>query len=64
MKLKVTEYINRNGPFRWQISTSVKVTLENVSLALAVFHKFTSKFRHLENVGHSHDVQLRIGAIR
>ena len=29
MKIKVMEYSNRNGPIRWQISTSIKVKLEH-----------------------------------
>ena len=34
---KVTYYTNRNGPIRWQISTSVKVIREHFSLALIIF---------------------------
>ena len=37
MKVKVTEYNIRNGPLRWQISTSIKVIIEHFSLALIVF---------------------------
>ena len=40
LKVKVKEHINRNGPSRLQISTSLKVILEHFSLALAVFQIF------------------------
>ena len=36
----VTEYNIRNGPIRWQLSISIKVKLEHVSLALTVFDIF------------------------
>ena len=35
------EYGIHNGPIQWQISTSIKVILENFSLALTVFELFT-----------------------
>ena len=41
MNVKVTEYINCNGPIRWQISTSIKIIHEHFSIALAAFQKFT-----------------------
>ena len=36
-KVMVVEYNIRNGPIRWQISTSMKVIVEHYLLALAVF---------------------------
>ena len=55
MKVNVTEYSDRNGFIRWQISTSIKVTLEHFSLALTVFQYSHLKFRDVENVGQCHD---------
>ena len=57
MFVKVTEYNIRNDPVRWQISTSIKITSEQFSLALTVFQIFTFQIRDLENVGQSHNVQ-------
>ena len=41
MLVKVTVYNISNGPIRWQISISIKVTFGHFSLALAVFDIFT-----------------------
>ena len=41
MKVKIMKYTIRNGPIRWQISTSIKVILEHFLLALTVFELFT-----------------------
>ena len=41
MKVKDTEYTNRNDPIWWQILTSIKVIFKHISLALTVFQKFT-----------------------
>ena len=57
MKIEVTEYNIRNGSIRWQISTSVKVTLEHFSPALVVFKIFIFKIRDLLNIGKGHGVQ-------
>ena len=41
MTVNITEYIDLNDSFRWQIATSIKVVLEHFSPALTVFKIFT-----------------------
>ena len=51
------EYNVRDGPIRWQISTSIKVVLEHFSLALTVLRISHFKICDLENVGECNVVQ-------
>ena len=55
VKVKVTEYNLRNGPIRWQVSTSIKIILEHFSLALTSTRYSHFKVHNLEDVGQSHD---------
>ena len=51
------EYTDRNGSISWKISISIKLRLEQFSLLSSVSRYSHFKFRDLENVGQSHDVQ-------
>ena len=65
MKVKVTEYNNRNGPIRWQISTPIKVILDHFFRQLSLFSGYSHfQFRDLENVGQSRDVKYLQWRIR
>ena len=55
MKIKVTEYNNRNAHSMSNINL-YKVILEHFSLALTVF-QIHFKFHDFDNVGQRHDVQ-------
>ena len=59
--VKVTMYKTSNGAIRWLVSTSIKIFLVHLYLALTVFQILMFIYFHiffdLENVGQCHNIQ-------
>ena len=51
------DYNFLNGPLRWQMSTFIKVEIQDFSLALTVFEILVYQMFDIESLGQGHRVQ-------